>query len=149
MYARDVKDIIAGAILICGGLAVAIYASMHYPLGTVNRMGPGMFPTALGYILCALGIGILLPACFRGGELPKVEVRPLLAVLASTIAFFLTVNRFGLIPAAALLTIIATLADDRFNIPFAVGLAIVLSIAAALLFSFALGLQISIFKWGF
>ena len=51
MYARDWRDVIAGGLLGLGGLAIAAYAVSHYSLGTLQHMGPGMFPAATGVVL--------------------------------------------------------------------------------------------------
>ena len=55
MQKRDLKDILAGAVLIALGLPGAAYALATLPLGTLRRMGPGMFPAALGLILALFG----------------------------------------------------------------------------------------------
>ena len=49
----DVRELIAGAVLMSFGLFVALYAAGHYPVGQAARMGPGFFPVALGWILAA------------------------------------------------------------------------------------------------
>ena len=41
------------------GLAVSLYASTHYNIGSAIRMGPGYFPTMLSLILMALGALII------------------------------------------------------------------------------------------
>jgi hypothetical protein len=144
---RDYRDLIGGAILIVVGIAGALYASAHYPLGTVQRMGPGMFPTAIGYVLAGLGALIALPAWIRRGPLPVPELRPLLLVLASVLVFAVTVERLGMVPAIFLLTGLAVLADNKLGVVGTLVLASGLSVGAWLIFVFGLGIPIYAFIW--
>lgn len=149
LYQRDGRDLIAGMLMIVIGVFSALYASQHYPVGTVTRMGPGLFPTTLGYLLAAIGALIAIPAWFRSGSLPKPEGRPLLFVLLGTLVFALTVERIGVVPAIFLLTGFAVLADNKLGIIGTLVLAAALSAAAVLIFLFGLGIPIQPFKWPF
>jgi hypothetical protein len=146
---RDYRDLIGGAILIVVGIAGALYASSHYPMGTVQRMGPGMFPVAIGYLLAGLGVLIALPAWIRRGTLPMPEFRPFLLVLASVLIFAITIERLGMVPAIFLLTGLAVLADDKLGIIGTIVLAAALSLGAWLIFVFGLGIPIYAFIWPF
>ncbi|MBX3661589.1 MAG: tripartite tricarboxylate transporter TctB family protein [Burkholderiales bacterium] len=146
---KDGRDLIAGALLIAIGMFCALYAAHHYPLGSVSRMGPGMFPAVLGYVLAALGLLIALPAWFRRGSLPRPEFRPLFFVLLGTLVFALTVERIGVVPAIFLLTGLSVLADSKLGIIGTLLLAAALSAAAVLIFLFGLGIPIHPFVWPF
>lgn len=63
------------------------------------------------------------------------------------ITFALTVDSFGLIPATALLTVSAVLADNKLGVIGTVVLAIVLSAIAILVFRVGLGIPLEPFKW--
>lgn len=149
LYQRDGRDLIAGTLLISIGLFSALYASQHYPVGTVTRMGPGMFPATLGYLLAVIGALIAIPAWFRSGSLPKPERRPLFFVLLGTIAFALTVERIGVVPAIFLLTGLSVMADNKLGILGTLLLATALSIAAVLIFLVGLSIPIHPFVWPF
>jgi hypothetical protein len=147
MQARDYRDLVGGLALIAIGVAVAVNSVMTLNIGTVTMMGPGAFPAGLGVILAVLGAGIAIPALFRAGRLPRIDVRPFLAVLASIFAFALVMERFGLVPAVTALTFIAGLADRKLSFVRTVILAAVLSVIATLVFRTGLGLPIPIFSW--
>ncbi|MDP2399152.1 MAG: tripartite tricarboxylate transporter TctB family protein [Burkholderiales bacterium] len=149
LHGKDGRDLIAGGLLIVIGIFCAIYASQHYPLGDVSRMGPGMFPTVLGYVLAGLGVLIALPAWFRSGSLPKPEYKPLFFVLLGTLVFALTVERIGVVPAIFLLTGLAVLADNKLGIIGTLVLAAALSAASVLIFLYGLGIPIYPFVWPF
>jgi len=148
-YSRDYRDLIAGAILIVGGLVFAQYSAAHYSLGEVSRMGPGMFPTALGYLLAGLGVLIGLPAWFRRGTLPLPEVRPTLLVIASVLSFALTVEFIGMVPAIFIMTGLAVLADNKMGVLATFFLASLLALSTWLIFRVGLGIQMRPFVWPF
>lgn len=149
MRGRDYGDIAAGTALISFGLFAAIYATSHYSIGSVGRMGPGMFPTGLGYLLVALGALIVVRALFRSGEFPRPEWRPLLTILAGITAFSLIVGTFGMVPAIVALTVLAARADDKLSFLKTLALAAGLSLTAALIFNIALGVPGALFNWPF
>lgn len=149
MRGRDYGDIAAGTALISFGLFAAIYATSHYALGTVGRMGPGTFPAALGYLLSALGVFIAVRGLFRAGKFPKPEWRPLLTILASVSAFSLIVGTFGMVPAIVALTMLAALADKKPSVVGTLVLAVSLSLIAVLIFNVALGVPAELFNWPF
>lgn len=146
---RDYRDLIGGGLLTALGLFAAIYASWHYDMGALRHLGPGMFPTALGFILTGLGLAILLPAWFRRGAVPAPEIRPLIAVLLSILAFALIVDRFGMVPALFALVFAAVHADKRLGPIGTLVLAIALSAIAVLVFRLILGISLDPFRWPF
>lgn len=77
MMRRDYRDFIGGVVLIVIGLGAAVLAWLHYPLGLVTHIGPGMFPAGVGVLLASMGMLVMVPALFRvGPALPKLEFRP-------------------------------------------------------------------------
>lgn len=108
-----------------------------------------MFPATLGYLPAAIGALIAIPAWFRSSSLPKPEHRPLFFVLLGIIAFALTVERIGVVPAIFLLTGFAVLADNKLGIIGTLVLAAALSIAATLIFLVGLSIPIHPFVWPF
>jgi hypothetical protein len=149
MYLRDYRDILAGGLLMVLGLFVGLYAAQNYRLGTPSQMGPGMFPLWLGVLLTIIGAAILISAFFRPGPWIKPHYRQFIAVIAGILAFTLTVDVLGMIPAISLLTVAAALADDELGPLPILALSASLSVIAVLIFRFGLGIPIEPVRWPF
>lgn len=145
---RDWQDILGGALLVAGGVFVALYAFGHYDIGTVRRMGPGMFPMGAGVLLAILGAVVGGPAVFRASSGPsELHLRAAFPVVAGIAAFALAIDPLGLIPAVVLLVAIASFAVPQprlWQIPL---VAAVLCAVAYLLFVVALNLPLTLIRW--
>jgi len=148
MRNRDYTDLIGGGLLVVLGVACGWYAT-RYNIGTLTRMGPGYFPTALGFLLAFLGLLILLPALRRRGDFPVVHWRPLVAILLAIAAFGLTVREIGVVPATFLMTGIAAVAQPGVPVIRTLLLAAGLSALAVIIFLRALGVLLPMFNWPF
>lgn len=115
MLRFDYRDITVGILLAGGGIAFAWYALANYELGTVRRMGPGMFPFALGVVQVVLGAVIAIGGLLRSGHVPDLRFWTPLFVFGGIIAFGLLVRPFGLIPAVVALVIISAFAQLTFK----------------------------------
>ena len=146
----DVRDCIAGLAMLAVGLFVALYASSHYRVGEAARMGPGFFPTALGWILAGLGALIVLLS-FRktvhAFEPPPFALRPFVAVLLAIGAFGAFVERLGLIPTALIVIVIAAFANSEFKLVRALLLGAFVSVLSWAIFS--VGLQMTLPAFAF
>jgi hypothetical protein len=149
MHSRDYRDIIGGALLIILGLWAGFHAMSTFDLGTPSRMGPGMFPASLGFLLAGLGALIALPALFRGGPRITVDWRPMIFIMLGVWAFAIIVVPFGMVPAIVVLTIAAVLADTKIGIIGTAILAVALSVLAYLIFRVGLGIVLEPFRWPF
>lgn len=149
MLSRDYTDIIGGVLLIVFGLSFSWYASAHYELGTVNRMGPGMFPTALGFVLAGFGLLQMIPAFFRVGKIPEIRIWTPLFVLVGVSAFAVLIRPFGLIPAVIAVTVISSLAELKVRPLSLAILTGALCLLSWLVFRVALGLTIPMIRWPF
>lgn len=147
MLSRDYRDIVGGGLLIVGGLLFTWYASSSYDLGTLRRMGPGMFPTALGVTLALFGALIAVPAFFRQGPMPVVRIWTPLFVLAGVAAFAMTIRPFGLMPAILAVVIISSFAELKVRPLSLAILCVVLCVIAWLTFRVGLGLPIAMWRW--
>jgi hypothetical protein len=141
------RELAGGAVLILIGAAATAYSLASLRLGTLQRLGPGGFPTALGILLVIFGLIILIPALNRTGGFPKIEFVPLAAILASIVSFGFLLRTVGLVPAAAVMILIASRADRRLSLARAAMLAACLALVAALIFPIGLGIRIPIFTW--
>lgn len=150
MHSRDYRDMIGGLLLMFMGAGAACYAWTSYPTGTLRQMGPGLYPTWLGVILFGLGVLVLVPAMRRTGpRLPKPQFRPLLAITGGGLAFALSIDRFGIIPAVMLLTVLCVLANNKLRLPATLALAIGLSVFSLLIFQVGLSIPVHAFRWPF
>lgn len=145
----DPVELVAGGLLIAIGLWYATYALAEYNYGSARRMGPGYFPTWVGYIMASLGGGIVLLGLARPGDLPRFSLRPLVAICAGGFAFAAIVESFGLVPAVFALVIIGTLAESPYKPIRTVLLAAALSGIGVMLFSWGLGIPLTPFRWNF
>lgn len=149
MLSRDYRDIVGGALLVIIGIAYSWYAIEHYDLGTLRRMGPGMFPSALGFVLAGFGAVLAVQAFFRTGVMPEIRILTPLFVILGVAAFALTIQPFGLIPAILAVTVISSLAELKVR-PVSLGiLCLVLCVIAWLTFRVGLSLPLPMFRWPF
>lgn len=137
------KDLLTGAAIALFG-AGSLVMSSSYRAGTAANMGPGYFPSMIGWLILILGLiiagkGLRTPA----GEIARIGVRPLLFVFAGIAVFGLFVDKIGLFLAAPLLVAIARIGghDARRYIEVAVVAALATTGAAAV-FIFGLGVPI-------
>ena len=149
MLSRDYKDIVGGALLAVFGLIVAVYAATSYDLGTLRRMGPGMFPMALGVILSVFGVALIIPALFREGKRPHIRIFSPLFVLLGVSAFALLVRPFGLIPAILAVVMISSVAELKIRPVSLTILSVAMCVLAWLVFRVGLGLAMPMFRWPF
>ncbi len=117
----------------------------NYRLGTPARMGPGFFPTILGGILAALGLSLTIPALVRNGDpLPRLGLRPMLAILAGIVVFALLLTPLGFVIASAALILIAGLAEPELRRLEHVGLTLFLIAFSVAIFVVMLGLPLNL-----
>lgn len=149
MLDKDHRDILAGFGLAVIGGGAALYAAMHYSLGTVSRMGPGMFPVSLGVILAAFGLMIAIPAFSRKGSAIDVPWRPLIVVSISIFSFALMIETLGMIPAVFCTVVICTFSERRISLVRAILLGASMALMTWAIFILGLSLPIPSFDWPF
>ncbi len=149
MYRIDYTDLVGGVLLVALGAGVSLVAIQHYPLGTLQRMGPGMFPAILGVVLGGLGILLALQALRRTGKRPDIRVFSPLFVLAGVASFALLITPAGLIPAIVSIVVISSLAELRIRPVSLALLCLALCLMAPLVFVVGLGLPIPLIRWPF
>jgi len=146
---RDYQDIIGGGLLVALGVFCAIYAYNEYDMGTMSRMGPGFFPTWLGILLAIIGVLIILPALARAGTgHMKIEWRTAFLVLASIVAFAVTLRTLGLVVATMATVIIGSIADRETTWRLRVIMAVIITVFTVLIFQVGLGMVLPLWWWG-
>lgn len=150
MQSPDYRDILGGTMLILIGASAMLYAVTMLNLGTMVRMGPGMFPAVLGFILTGFGVAIFVSGLIRRGAVPlDVRLWSPLFVLVGVAAFALLIGPFGLIPAIVAVTTISSFAELKVRPVSLAVLCVVLSLIAWLVFQVGLGMTLAMFRWPF
>jgi hypothetical protein len=124
---------------------LALWIAQDYPGGTARRMGPGYFPSLLGYGLCVIGALLLVHGLLRDERaVEAVSARPFL-VLVAVVIFALLLQPAGLAAATTALILISAFANREFRLLETLVSAAVLVAFSVAVFIFGLGLPISIF----
>lgn len=146
MKHKDLQDLIGGVLLTAVGLFFALY-SQRYGFGTAARMGPGYFPTVLGWVLAALGVLVALPALFRKGPPVKVQLGNFLFVMGALILFAFTLRTLGMVAATFLASFVATLADRDITWPGRFLVSAGVTLVTVLVFSMGLSMVLPLWWW--
>jgi hypothetical protein len=149
---KSQKDFFSGLLFMGAGVAFAWGAS-SYTLGTGARMGPGYFPLALGVLLAVLGSVITFKALVvetvDGDKIGAFAWKPLVFIILANLVFGVMIGGLpqlglpplGLIVGIYAVTLIASLAGDRFSLKEALALGTALSVLSYLAFIVLLKLQ--------
>jgi hypothetical protein len=139
------KDFWAG-ILFLGFGVLSLYIARNYTMGSAVRMGPGYFPTALGWLLSALGVIVGARGLFAVDPVDRGALRPFL-VLVAILVFAVSLNPLGLVVSMCLLIGISALAGHEFHWLETIVLTVVLAVLSVLVFVWGLGLQFRVWPW--
>ena len=116
MKIKAPQDFWAGIMFIAFGLFFVVVALVYYKMGSAVRMGPAYFPVMLGGLLAVLGAVVLFGSfAVEGAPVSKFHFRPLLFILASSLAFAYLLKPLGLVLASAALIIIAAYGGHEFK----------------------------------
>lgn len=150
------KDYYGGALMVVIGVSAA-YVATGYQLGTLANMGPGFFPCAVGLLLALVGLAIVLSARGDGGSPAAAghsygssmpDLRGCSCIIAGILAFLLLGEYGGLLPATFAIVFISALGDRGNTVKQAALLALCMCAIAAVVFWWALKLQMPLFRWG-
>ncbi|CAB3699694.1 MAG: tripartite tricarboxylate transporter TctB family protein [Achromobacter sp.] len=142
----------AGTMIVLGLGAIA--QASTYNIGSLARMGPGMFPAILGVLLVLLGLIIARTAYSPviteedAEEIPPPEWRGWGCIIGGLMAFILLGKYGGLVPATFALVFISAMGDRQHTPRSAALLAVGVTILGVAVFSWALQLQFPLFRWG-
>jgi hypothetical protein len=145
------RDYYAGALMMLLGLITA-HEGSSYPIGTLNQMGPGYFPLALGILLIFLG-GLIAATASAGADteeaaLPHTEWRGWACIIAGPALFILLGRTTGMLPATFACVFVAALGDRDSTLKGAAILATCVTVFGVLLFHFLLKLPMPVLTWG-
>ncbi|WFU19330.1 tripartite tricarboxylate transporter TctB family protein [Bradyrhizobium sp. CB3481] len=140
----DLQDLLFGLFLVAVATGTLV-ATRNLTVGHAADMGPGYMPRVVA--LALLGFGLFFTGrgfWGTGRGIAAVELRPLLAILASVGVFALAAERLGLAIVSVVTVVFASLATREGRLLETVPFAVALSGAAVLLFVKLLGLPIPI-----
>jgi hypothetical protein len=151
------RDFYAGGLMVLFGLFIALKGTT-YRLGTLMHMGPGFLPTALGVLLCLLGIvivgGALVPSEEGDANPAKERILPenpqwwaWFCILMSPVLFIVFGSEFGMIPGTFACVFIAALGDKKATWKSTFILASVVTAFGVVLFSYFLQVPMPILTW--
>ncbi len=151
------KDYYGGTLMTLVGLA-AVMAGLQYHTGSLSHMGPGFFPVAVGALLAFVGVLIAVSArndapkedkpSGHGHSHAAPDLRGTVCIVLGTLAFLLFGKYGGMIPATFAIVFISALGDRSNSIKQAFLLSVAMCVIAAVVFSWALQLQLPMFTWG-
>lgn len=139
-------ELLFASVLIALGIFIAVVGS-RYGVGSINRMGPGFFPTSLGVLMAVLGIILIFEQRFAPKVVLVVPWRAMLVVLAGLMFWAWAIRPLGLAPATFGLIMISSFADPPFRPVAALTMALVLSVGGVILFIHGFRLPMAAFNW--
>ncbi|MGE0801459.1 MAG: tripartite tricarboxylate transporter TctB family protein [Lautropia sp.] len=146
MTIRNHRDFWSGVMFVVFGALFVVW-STDYAFGSAQRMGPGYFPTVLGFLLIVIGLMVGLSAISRSAvpvALEPVGWRGLIVVLAAVALYAYLLPRAGFLIALALLVLVSAAGSKEFNRRETLISVVVLAIASYLVFVKGLDLQFSV-----
>jgi hypothetical protein len=145
------RDYYAGGLMVLLGL-IAAHDGTNYAIGTLQHMGPGYFPVALGIILVFLGVLIAGTASAtddaEASALPHAEWRGWFCIIAGPALFVVLGRYFGMLPATFACVFVAALGDRQTTLKGALILAAGVTVFGVVLFHYLLKIAMPVLTWG-
>jgi hypothetical protein len=137
------KNLLKGLFLILIALAFGLGA-LKYPVGKLERAGPGFFPMMVSSILGVLGLAMVVRSRFSQRVPMEFHVKNLAIIMASLVGFALLSRYVNMIVGIVFLVFCSALAGTSYSWTRNVILAAVL-IVIAFVFEKGLGLQLPLY----
>ena len=134
------QDAVSGLMFLAVAIYVSVSALLGLDIGSLEQMGPGFFPLALGIILGVIGILVLASAKPNEDQQLPVNWRAVLLIGAAPIAFGLTVRTLGLLPALLISVAMATLAGGKVKPLTAFAVIVGVTVFCVAVFKFGIGM---------
>jgi putative tricarboxylic transport membrane protein len=141
---RAPQDLLAGLALLALAL-LAFWASRALPTGRLGAPGPGFLPRVMAAGLGLTGMALAVLSFLRAGEaLGRFTLRGPLLVLLAVAGFALTIRVPGLLVAGPLVVVVGGAASPESRPRELVIFALIITLACAGLFRYALHLPIPV-----
>ena len=143
---RSNRDFFAGLTYILIG-TLGVWIARDYPFGSALRMGPGYFPTVLGYIMIVFGVLVLMMGV-KNNEKIKGHwgLRGLIVLPIATVVFGVVMEHVGFIPALAALVPLSAASGREFKWGEVLLLTIGIIVMSLAIFIWGLGLPYPLIK---
>jgi hypothetical protein len=136
------------------GLFFLAVAGFHFwqgqslRLGTLNQMGPGMFPLMLEIALAVLGLASIATALRVDGEaLPALGWREAGTIIGAVVVFGVLTPLFGIVVGLSAAVVLAGSASHEATIVGIAGLVVVLVSFCLAVFVWGIGIPVRLFAF--
>ncbi|MCF4129647.1 tripartite tricarboxylate transporter TctB family protein [Methylobacterium sp. SyP6R] len=145
--ASIVRRYAAGGLILLLGLAVVLEART-FGLGTLARVGPGLFPMLVGGALGVIGllIAVTPEAAEHEGEGGRPDWRGWFCIVLGIVLFMVLGEHLGLGPATFACVFVSALGDRSGSVRAALVLALAMTVVAGLVFTLALKFQMPFWR---
>ena len=137
------RNLLKGLFLIAIALTFGLGA-LRYPVGKLERAGPGFFPLMVSSILFLIGAAMVVRSRFMKYEPMHFTVKNIAIILASLTGFALLSRYVNMIVGIAFLVFCSTFAGTSYSLKRNVIITVVL-VAIAFVFEKGLGLQLPLY----
>lgn len=140
------KSLMAALMCLLPG-AVLLWGGIGYGVGGLDDPGPGLFPAVIGCGLLLIGAALGISRAGRDDAALHFHPRPFLVYPLALACFALALHRFGILPAVALATMVATFAKSDWTPGSTIGLGLAMMAISYVVFIWMLGLPVPAFLW--
>lgn len=146
--ASKLQDLVGGGLAIAFGVGTLV-TSLGYPMGSVLRMGPGLFPSILAVLIIGLGVLMVIGGLRSRVLVSKIKInyRALLSIAAGMVLFALMLPRFGLVPATLTLVLVSSLSEPKWRPLRALTLAVCMTVFVYVVFILILKTPIAVVRF--
>ena len=138
------RNLLKGLFLVAIALVFGVGAWLYYPIGRVERAGPGFFPLMVSSFLFVLGVSMAVRSRFMERKPIPFSVKNIVIILASLAGFALLSEFVNMICGIVFLVFASTLAGTTYSIRRNAVVSAVL-VAIAFAFKYGLGLQLPLY----
>jgi len=128
-------------------LAIALFFGLQarfYPLGTLGRAGPGMFPLVISALLFLVGFAIVVRTRIIKGDGLAFKAKNIALVAAGLLSFVLLSEHLNMLVGLVVMVLMTSYAASDFKLSRALALSAVLA-SVALAMRLGLGVQLPLY----
>jgi uncharacterized membrane protein len=138
------KNLLKGLFLVLIALVFGIGAYRYYPIGRMERAGPGFFPLMVSSFLFLLGLSMAIRSRFMERKPIPFSVKNIVIILASLVGFALLSEFVNMIAGIVFLVFGSAIAGTSYSIRRNAAVSAVL-VGIAFAFKYGLGLQLPLY----